>query len=253
MKYYVSADVHGFFDEWIDALEEKRFNIDDPNHMIIICGDLFDRGTQPKEVQSFIMRLIKAGKVVLVRGNHEDLALELIENYYNYMFNIKNSHHWHNGTFQTLLELTGMNYYEATTCLLEFKRRALETDYVKNIIPRMNNFYETKRYVFVHAWIPLKENGYGIEEDWRNASDQLWKTARWLNPVEMYKNKLYLKDKTLVLGHWHCSAFWANFDSKKYKEYGDDACFDPFITKEIIALDACTAVTKKVNVVVLED
>lgn len=40
---------------------------------------------------------------------------------------------------------------------------------------------------------------------------------------------------------------------KKYVEFGNKACFEPFITKGIIALDACASVSKKVNVVVIED
>ena len=57
MKYFVSADVHGFFDEWIYALEEKRFNMDNPEHMLIVCGDLFDRGNQAKELQAHLQYL----------------------------------------------------------------------------------------------------------------------------------------------------------------------------------------------------
>ena len=155
--------------------------------MIIVCGDLFDRGLQSKELQSFVMQLLKKKKIILIRGNHEDLVLELIENYADYMFDIKSSHHWYNRTFQTLLDLTGMSYNDATTCLLEFKRRARETDYIKSIIPKMKNFYETEHYVFVHAWIPLKEYKYEFNYNWRNASSKLWTKARWLNPVEMYK------------------------------------------------------------------
>lgn len=253
MKYFVSADIHGFYDEWIKVLNEKQFNIDDPDHMIIVCGDLFDRGTQAKELEAFVMQLLKRKKIILIRGNHEDLALELIDNYARYIFDIKNTHHWHNGTFQTLLQLTDMNFNDATTCLLEFKRRAYETDYIKKIIPKMQKFYETQHYVFVHAWIPLQDNRYEYDPDWRKASNKLWEKARWFNPLEMYKHKLYLKDKTLVFGHRRCSIFWADKNPEQYAEFGENACFDPFITKEIIALDACTVVSKKVNVVVIDD
>lgn len=253
MKYFVSGDIHGFFDEWMAALKEKQFNIDDKNHKIIVCGDLFDRGCGAKELSDFVMDLIKRDKIILVRGNHEDLALELIDNYANYMFHVRDTHHYHNGTFQTMLDLTGMSFNDATTCLLEFKRRARQTDYIKNIIPRMKNFYETNRYVFVHSWIPIKEGAYEFDKGWREASDKLWQKARWLNPLIAYNLELYPKGKTLVFGHWHCSAFWANADPKKFSEFGDNACYEPYITKDIIALDARTVVSKKVNVVVIED
>ena len=69
----------------------------------------------------------------------------------------------------------------------------------------------------------------------------------------MYKLKLYDYNKTIVFGHWHCSAFWHYKFPKKYNEFGESACFLPFVSKEIIALDTCTAYTKKVNVMILED
>ena len=46
MKYFVSSDIHGFFDEWQNALTDKGFDLNNPEHKIILCGDLFDRGSQ---------------------------------------------------------------------------------------------------------------------------------------------------------------------------------------------------------------
>ncbi len=69
----------------------------------------------------------------------------------------------------------------------------------------------------------------------------------------MYKYQIYEPNKTIVCGHWHCSALWHELDPIKYPEFDDNANFEPFITKNMIALDTCTAYTRKVNVVVLED
>ena len=55
MKYFVSADIHGFYDEWIKALKEKGFDFNTPEHKVILCGDLFDRGRQPKQIIDFIL------------------------------------------------------------------------------------------------------------------------------------------------------------------------------------------------------
>jgi len=41
MKYYVTADVHGFFSELKDALDEAGFFEDKEPHKLIICGDIF--------------------------------------------------------------------------------------------------------------------------------------------------------------------------------------------------------------------
>ena len=59
MKYYVVADVHGFFSELKLALTEKGFFNDKEPHKLIMCGDLLDRGTEALEVQSFILDLMK--------------------------------------------------------------------------------------------------------------------------------------------------------------------------------------------------
>ena len=116
----------------------------------------------------------------------------------------------------------------------------------------MKNYYETENYVFVHSWVPLKENSFEFDNDWRDASDKRWARARWAKPVENYKAGLIVPNKTLVFGHWHCSDFWAHLDPKKYGSYKTER-FDPYITKDIIALDACTVLSGKVNVVVIED
>lgn len=54
MRYYVVADVHGFYTEMISALSEKGYFEDKSPHKLIICGDLFDRGVQNKKVEQFV-------------------------------------------------------------------------------------------------------------------------------------------------------------------------------------------------------
>ena len=68
----------------------------------------------------------------------------------------------------------------------------------------------------------------------------------------MYRYEIYEPNKTIVCGHWHCSALWHEQNPDEYEEFGDKANFEPFITKNMIAIDACTTYSQKVNVVVLE-
>lgn len=81
MRYYVTADVHGYFSELNVALAEKGFFGDKEPHKLIICGDIYDRGTEALELQNFILELMLREEVILIRGNHEDLALELLSNW----------------------------------------------------------------------------------------------------------------------------------------------------------------------------
>lgn len=240
MKYFVSSDIHGFYDEWMLALEDKGFDIKNPNHKIIICGDLFDRGRQPQRIIDFI--LANKDKIILIRGNHEDLMEEMIKRNSSTLGDLSN------GTAYTIVDLyPGWQISE-----FNLSKIAKETR-LQDVLDLCVDYFETDHYIFVHGWIPIIENCYLYDADWRNARKERWQKARWTSPIEMYKYKIYEPNKTIVCGHWHCSALWHEQKPEIYEEFGEKANFEPFITKNMIALDACTAYTKKVNVVVLDD
>lgn len=240
MKYFVSSDIHGFYDEWKNELDNKGFDINDPNHKIIICGDLFDRGRQPKQIIDFI--LSNKNKFILIRGNHEDLMDNMIKKNKNTIADLSN------GTAYTIVDL----YPEWQISEFDLTKIAKETG-LQEVLDLCVDYYETPKHIFVHGWIPIIENCYLYDNEWRNARTERWKKARWSNPVEMYRYKIFEPNKTIVCGHWHCSALWHEINPELYTEFGKNAKYDPFITKEIIALDARTAYSKKVNVVVIEE
>ncbi len=240
MKYFVSGDIHGFYDEWQNALKDKGFDINNPNHKIILCGDLFDRGHQPKEIIDFVLK--HKDKVILIRGNHEDLMEQMIE---------RNSSDYGdlcNGTAQTIVDL----YPEWQISEFDLKKIAKETR-LQEVLDMCIDYYETKHYIFVHGWIPIVENCCLYDSEWRTARKARWEKARWSNPVEMFRYEIYEPNKTIVCGHWHCSALWHEQNPDKYEEFGDKAKFEPFITKNMIAIDACTAYSKKINVLIIEE
>ena len=240
MKYFVSSDIHGFFDEWQNALKDKGFDLNNPEHKIILCGDLFDRGSQPKEIIDFVLK--HKDKVILIRGNHEDLMEQMIE---------RNSSDYGdlcNGTAQTIVDL----YPEWQISAFDLKKIAKVTR-LQEVLDMCIDYYETEHYIFVHGWIPIIENCYLYDSEWRTARKERWQKARWANPVEMHRYEIYEPNKTIVCGHWHCSALWHEQNPDVYEEFGDKANFEPFITKNMIAIDACTTYSHKVNVIVLED
>ena len=92
MRYYVVSDVHSFYTEMIKALTEKGYFEDKEPHKLIICGDMFDRGSESVAMQKFIMELLEKDEVILVRGNHEDLMLSLIDDAkFNFGYGIGNT------------------------------------------------------------------------------------------------------------------------------------------------------------------
>ena len=242
-RFVVVSDIHGFYDEFMEALKEVNFNQD--QDFLVVLGDCFDRGPKPGEVMSYLMSLPRK---ILVRGNHEDLLLECINRGYGL------SHDFSNGTVQTILDLAPNAQPFHVACAVADER-------VKDFIGSMVNYFETKNYIFVHSWVPLNcdddmppyyvlNRKFSKMEDWREANDVEWEDARWGNPFSLAKQGL-LPDKTLVMGHWHCSTGWAKLEGRS--EFGEDAKFEPFYGNGFIAIDGCVAHTHKVNVLVLED
>lgn len=240
MKYFVCSDIHGFYDQWMKALNDQGFDINNPEHMIVVCGDLFDRGHQPKQIIDFI--LSNKDKFVLIRGNHEYLMQQMI----NRNFNLR--HDISNGTAYTIVDLCPVWQISE----FDLKKIARETG-LQEVLDMCIDYFETEKHIFVHAWIPINQKECKYDKDWRYSGQKEWDEAIWQNPVLMYENKVFEPDKTIVCGHWHCSALWHAMNPEKFDEFGPRANFRPFVTKDMIALDACTAYTKKVNVVEIEE
>lgn len=250
MRYYITADIHSYFYPFKAALTEAGFFEDKEPHKLIICGDLFDRGPDALALQDFILDLMDKDQIILIRGNHEDLAMDLVQDWYGEK---SKKHHHSNGTIDTICQLTHKNMIDVH---VDYKVENLfaETPFVTKIIPAMKNYFETDRYIFVHGWIPFHydESGYKKINDWRQADEKAWREARWANGMAAAHQGITEKDKTIVCGHWHCSFGHFHY-GHAVEEFGDDANFNPYYENGIIAIDACTAYSRKVNCIVVED
>ena len=187
--------------------------------------------------------------MILVRGNHEDLYEEMI----TIDEGLPVRHHKSNGTYGTALQLTGYDPGLAIIRNFDFAEAAQNTAYYRQIIPAMVDYYETAHYVFVHGWIPCipeRDGSYSHRSDWREATREEWRRARWINGMDAAQ--ACTEEKTILCGHWHCSYGHATYEHKG-SEFGPDADFSPYYGPGVIALDACTAFSRKVNVIVLDD
>lgn len=257
MKYYVTADVHAYFTELNTALRRCGYFEDTEPHKLIICGDLYDRGTEALQLQEFLLELLSKDEVILIRGNHEDLALNLLHtwNQGSYL----QRHHNLNGTVDTVCQLTEFSARDVFTKPKEVGGAFLQNPYIQTIIPAMVDYYETDHYIFTHGWIPCTPISIGNDQreyvpiaDWRNAGAAQWDKARWINGMEAAYGGIIEAGKTIVCGHWHCS-----FGHSRYNhdggEFDNEPNFAPYYGDGIIALDACTALSGKVNCIVVED
>lgn len=251
MKFFVTSDIHSFFDIFHKSLIDAGFDENNEEHYLIVCGDYFDRGPQSREVMDYLMKLPRK---ILIKGNHEDLAEDLIKRRYPYDYDIQN------GTVSTVLQFNGVKQTNIEHFPPMVDKFAEET---KEFLSSLVNYFETENYVFVHGWIPTitltlyekmekKSTHYKYMHDWRDATEDEWFDARWLCPVQMYKEKLTIPDKTIVCGHWHTSAAHYYLHGNG-TEWGKDAIFAPFYDKGIIMIDAGTTYSGTCNVIVLED
>lgn len=286
-KYFICSDIHSYFTPLKKALKDDGFNIKTKSHILVVCGDLFDRGEETMELYNFIMSLPKERRI-LIRGNHEYLLKKLYERGYAM------GHDDHNGTVDTLYQLALLptprqsreNFYKSNATsdvcsyddyrdlVLKHRQMAFDCEFTKTVIDWMMgdewlDYWETPNYVFVHSFIPTKIVGtdeccgiffnyeYYYDPNWRNATEEQWEEATWGCPYEQWRDGLFKEDKTLVCGHWHTSDFWnelvyKNDVSKQLSAYESNPLFK-IDGINLIGLDACCAATKTINVLVLKE
>lgn len=254
MRYYVTSDIHSYFTKLKNTLTKTGFFEDKEPHKLIICGDLFDEGFEALALQDFIVDLLEKDQVILVKGNHDDLALDLVQ---DWLEEKDKRHHFSNGTINTVCQLTHKNIIDL---YLNGKVGDLfaDTALITNILPAMVNYFETDHYIFVHGWIPFNPDNFAegkrayYDENWRNADENSWKEAYWENGIIAAHKGIIEEGKTIVCGHCHCS-FGHSYYEKEGTEFDENANFNPYYAEGIIAIDACTVHSGKVNCLVLED
>lgn len=285
-KYFITSDIHSFYRPLRHALNKAGWNKKTKSHILVILGDIFDRGDETMQVHDFI-RSIPKERRILVRGNHEDLFLELLNKRF------PQAHDFSNGTVKTFcaiahypeealdshairrdyivgkygqvgdsprMEALEFASQRALENFAEVKRLVIESgipDWLKS--DEWVDYYELRDYVMVHSFIPLVA-------DWRTASSKSdWEEARWGCPFDLFDSGAFHEPgKTLVCGHWHSAGFREHYEKLTFDDV--DYCYRPEIHRiyrhesddqeygeAIIALDACTAISKYVNVLRLED
>lgn len=243
-KFFVTSDIHSFYTELIDALNQAGFDENNEEHWLIVCGDCFDRGPDSAKVLKYLQNLPRK---VLVKGNHEQLLVDCCERGWPM------SHDVSNGTMRTISHLGYGDELEDMCKYTLIK--------IRPFLDGMVNYFETKNYIFVHSWIPTihkyewpEHHTYSFEFDpnWRQASQTEWNNAMWGNPFEKSFEGLNQTGKTIVFGHWHCSAGHRMLGHCN-DEFDGYAIWEPCYADGIIGIDRCTAYTGETNVIVLED
>ena len=248
MKFFVSSDIHSAFTPWMKALNDAGFDVNNPEHKIIVCGDLFDRMDESKQVYKFAKEMLEKDKLIYIKGNHEQLLIDCCERGYPL------SHDFNNGTAATIYDLGYGDDFD-DRCTYTLKK-------MQPLFKKMVNYYETRRYIFVHSFIPVinkdslpayyvRNRRFEFNPDWRNASQKDFDDATWGNPFDMIERGFNKTSKVLVFGHWSTESQWAKDEGRK--EFDRHAKFDTYYGDGFIALDSTVAMSNKINVIVIED
>ena len=257
MKYFVISDTHSFYSIAKKALDEAGFDPDNENHTLVVCGDIFDRGDETKEMYEYIKSLPRK---ILIRGNHESLLEAMVERGYPLYHDIQN------GTAKTVCNLNDIDFYDYYLGLadehIEFPIKTKKTtELMEWINENFVDYAEFTKYIAVHSWIPTRyrvsrTNKFDYERvpnaKWRTASEKKWEEARWGNPYDYaWTVGGVPRGKKIIAGHWHTSYAW--HEKLGTPEYGAGAIFDTWEGSNLVMIDACTAKSGRCNVFVFED
>ena len=234
-KLFVVSDIHGHYSILKSALENAGFENENPNHLLVCCGDYFDRGVENVQVLEFFENL---NHKVLLRGNHEDMLLRVLQT------GKMAPHNYKNGTKQTLESFfKGYSINEADDTV-DFCGKADTIKRICKFIESTINYYETENYFFIHGWLP--ENAQTLEQI-KNATDADWAEARRVLWTNKYNGIRPLESKTLVCGHM------PTFFATKFEPNRNPFNSEIFAKDGFYAIDAGTDDTKQINVLVLEE
>ena len=257
MKYFIVSDIHSFCSELKSALWKAGFNKRNKDHTLIVCGDVFDRGSETVELYKFLTSIPKK-RCILIKGNHELLYEELLEK------SFPESHDFSNHTVDTFCQIAGYDLEILTPkywrkfddvpherirqawqeILTEVKQSPI-TAWLQS--DRWKYWYEVGNYIFVHSFIPLKNldhmpayyiynRKFGYFKDWRETANNFeLEDATWGCPYQQYIDGYFKEEaangKVLVCGHWVVTDFRQHINNK----WSDDTSIYKF--ENIIGLD----------------
>ena len=236
--YFIISDIHGHYSEMIKSLLKHNYDINNDLHHLVVLGDLFDRGTQSKEVFEFMYKLRLDNKATIILGNHETFLINFLDgNYTRTVFNMK-----HNGFKKTLESLSGKTLtYDEDWDEINFQIKD-KYIFLYNFLKTLPPYIEIDNYIFVHGGIKYDNT------DWKKNTlrDFIWSRESKLDRVP---------NKTVVCGHERVSTIRYPKRDQKNLYITNPEAFNILKMDGKIHIDAHVEISKKINVLklVLED
>ena len=170
------GDIHGQF----DMLQELMGKIDPSDRdFFVFIGDYIDRGKKSREVVDYLINFKKEYKSVFLRGNHEDMLLDLLGLDEEAIYG---SYYERNGG-----EFTALSYGDAGSTVADLGH-LMPQEHLE-FIKDTKIFFETDYYYFAHGGVMP-----GVPFDEQKREVLIWIRYQFIN----YPTGL---DKIVVFGH----------------------------------------------------
>lgn len=165
-----------------DMLHTLLKEWDSDSEQLVFLGDYIDRGKESRKVLETVKYLKKEYGAILLRGNHEDMFLQWLENPEKLA-----DFYLGQGGFETLksFNISTQYHYERQASVFKDKYgQILET------IKDMKYYHQDKKHIYVHA---------GINPNVNNLDDMNPIDLLWIRDTFFYKE--HQIDKKVVFGH----------------------------------------------------
>lgn len=222
-RVFAVSDIHGNLDYLTGLLGLIDLT---PRDVLVICGDMVDKGPRSLDTLRYIMELSKRRRVLCVCGNCDDWhrfvdepsepMYEAVRRY------LMRGSIWHPGLLAQMAAGVGVTVDERTD-MAELRRRveiayAPEFDFLRSL-PQV---IETERFTFVHGGLPE-----GEPDSW-----DAWECMKY----DRFLEKAPPQRKWLIVGHWPVMLYG-----------GDIVCANPIIDREkrIASIDGGCSISQE--------
>lgn len=210
------SDVHGENTKFIKLLKQAAYEPE--NDLLVICGDLIDRGEENLAVIETCMKLQKQGAIIL-KGNHEQMLEQILKE----MIDGEDWHRYLSLNIKLWREKNGGEamYYEIRKLPKEKLMEILE------FVQGLPIYFASGKYIFTHA------GGNVVKSIETNTEDELVWGDKSFPSCKAYP------DKITVFGHiptWLLYPYTANHLKNKKRRTEAKIWFDT-IHKDKIGID----------------
>lgn len=234
------SDIHGHLDNMVQLLRKLKYNGDD---ILVIVGDLIDKGHDSLQTLRYVMDLSKGNQVYVSAGNVDVSRAQILcdetdgsaQRFSDFVHWQQRS--WGCGLILDMLEALGLSAEHLTSENASAYRERLREHYASEIafLNHLPTILDMDSYIFVHGGIPT-DNLESL-----TGTDRI----KWLKNDHFMENGYHFS-RCVVVGHWPVSLY-------NHREHNLNPVFD--FERKIISMDGGCGVQRagQVNALVFPD